>query len=306
MRALIDLDIVVYRCGFAAEKTQYTIVDSEAGIPIAQFTNAKERDAFLKEKELTGYEVERERLVEPLSHALANVKSVMAGILESVKTDDYIGFLSGGKCFRNGIATILEYKANRKDAPKPVHYDEIRRYLRDNYNVHECGVIEADDALALCQTDDTVIVSIDKDLLQIPGRHYNWVDDKKIYISPEVGLVKQYMQVLSGDPTDNIPGIRGVGTITARKIMKDVEPTKKALSAACTAEWEAYFRSDRNTEFTPGPEGVWQYGGWDGVYYSKTAQEIAMEVYQLVTVGGMGARDALQDASEELPYARTA
>lgn len=304
MKALVDGDILVYRCAFAAEGTRYSLIDDESGIPIEQFESAAEMKAYVKEHDLQGFSIEKERLVEPLSHALANIKSVMATIESAVKSTDTHVFLSQGKCFRNGLATILEYKANRKDAPKPVYYEEVREYLVKQYGASIFTSIEADDALALCQSDDTVIVSIDKDLLQVPGRHYNWVKDEKIFITPEVGLRKQYQQVLTGDPTDNIPGIRGVGLITARKLLDGVPSTKQALSAVCTLEWEKYLQSDleKPCMFYSIEDGTrWEYTGWDGTVHQAKTEEIAMEVFQLVTVGGIHAKDALLGSGESLP-----
>jgi hypothetical protein len=61
-----------------------------------------------------------------------------------------------------GIATIKEYKGHRKDAPRPLYYEEARQYLEKYHGAKVYSSIEADDALAMMQTDDTVIVSIDK------------------------------------------------------------------------------------------------------------------------------------------------
>jgi len=36
--------------------------------------------------------------------------------------------------------------------------------------------LEADDEMAIYQTDDTIIVSLDKDLLQVPGKHFSLGD----------------------------------------------------------------------------------------------------------------------------------
>ena len=313
MKALIDGDIVVYRCGFAAEHTTYILFDGESDVPCGLFESAAEMKEFIKQHEIEDYTVERERSVEPLSHALANVKSVMATILAEVGTDDYQVYLSQGKCFRDGIATIKEYKGNRKNAPKPFHYQEIRDYLVNVYHAHVCNSIEADDALALAQGDDTVICSIDKDLLQVPGNHYNWVRDEKILITPEVGLKKLYMQVLTGDGTDNIPGIRGLGPAKARKLLADAT-TKKEMSTICTQEWDKYLKSERAIDDgfmyhvdDTGDLVKVEYVPWNSdTYHKSSPREIAMEVYQLVKVGGMYAADALHEASEEVPLADTA
>lgn len=75
---------------------------------------------------------------------------------------------------------------------------------------------EADDALGIAQCqagcgEDTIICSIDKDLDGIPGWHYNFSKNRKAdgtYIVSEVNANRFfYKQILSGDSTDNIPGM---------------------------------------------------------------------------------------------------
>jgi 5'-3' exonuclease len=84
--------------------------------------------------------------------------------------------------------------------------------------------------LANAQTKDTCIVSIDKDLDQIPGEHYHpgirrqqvFIREPKFYtITPEQGLYFFYYQLLIGDGSDNIKGAPGIGPKKADKILFD-------------------------------------------------------------------------------------
>ena len=136
---------------------------------------------------------------------------------------DYEGYLSldSESNFRNAIAVTAPYKGNRT-ASKPHHYDLIRERLLTYWDFH--GIIgqEADDSLAQEQTekgDKTVIVSIDKDMLQVPGWHYNFVTRKLNYISRYDGFHSFCVQMLMGDRIDNIVGLAGVGIKTAQKIL---------------------------------------------------------------------------------------
>lgn len=281
---LVDGDIVVYRCGFAAEHTVYTLIDPESEQTIGVFNSARDYKSFVKERDMdvADYEIEKEKVVEPVSHALANVKSVMARIAD--EAEHCITFLSQGKCFRDDIATILEYKGNRKDAPKPVHYDAIRTYLVDHYDARVVQQLEADDALAMMQTDKTIIASIDKDLLQIPGLHYNWVRDERVVVTPEVGLKKKYMQVLTGDSTDNIPGIHGMGPAGARKALANCT-TEEDMFDICRMEWDVYLHSDKKK-----PDGIEE----------MRAFEVVEEVLRLIEVGGDDAYEAAKSSGEEV------
>ena len=52
-------------------------------------------------------------------------------------------------------------------------------------------------------------VSLDKDLLQCPGHHFNFVTGITRFISPFEGLRKFYGQLIAGDGADNIPSFDG-------------------------------------------------------------------------------------------------
>ncbi len=56
-----------------------------------------------------------------------------------------------------------------------------------------------------------IIATIDKDLNQVPGRHYDWNKGIRYTVSRELGLWYFLRQMLLGDATDNIPGVPGLG-----------------------------------------------------------------------------------------------
>jgi 5'-3' exonuclease len=84
---------------------------------------------------------------------------------------------------------------------------------------------EADDLLRIWAGEcravgrEFVICSIDKDLKMIPGMHYNMNRDEMEEISEQTAMQHYYCQLLSGDPTDNIPGLPGIGPKTAPKLV---------------------------------------------------------------------------------------
>jgi DNA polymerase-1 len=122
----------------------------------------------------------------------------------------YKSFLSGEDNFRYGI--YPEYKANRKGKPRPKWLDAIREHIVRYHNGKVVNGHEADDELGIEQTaygDESVICSIDKDLKQISGWHYNFVKQESFFVSPYDGLRYFYGQIISGDGADNIPGYDG-------------------------------------------------------------------------------------------------
>ena len=317
MKMLVDGDIVVYRCAFAAEHARYVIVDESYGMPVSPiFNSAAERNAWLKENEMSEDCASHTfKEYEPVSHALSNTKHTMNRIAQ---VGDLHGiFLSKGDCFRSRVATMLKYKGNRDDAPRPKYYDDVREYLIKHYGAVVFTSIEADDALAMCQNDNTVIASIDKDLLQVPGNHYNWEHDAnpdkdtdgKVYVSPDVGERKLMMQVLTGDSTDNIPGIVGMGEVTARKALADVPIPE--LRAACLDIWTEYMINSPKLPipdmFYDTKDEVVAYIPWSAPlnlnpenWVYSSIEDIMREVYRLVKCGGNDAEKAAHQAGEEV------
>jgi DNA polymerase I len=90
--------------------------------------------------------------------------------------------------------------------------------------------IEADDTLGILCTHPKlvpgkrIVVTIDKDLLQIPGHHYNPDRDEKRVVSLDGGDRWFFQQVLTGDATDNYPGCPGIGPKRASGILDATEP----------------------------------------------------------------------------------
>ncbi len=96
--------------------------------------------------------------------------------------------------------------------------------------------------------DNTVICSIDKDLQQIPGNHYNFVKKEHSFVTPEEAIQNFYKQILTGDAADNIKGAKGIGPVRAGKIIGGLGSDIHALEKAV---FETYFNSFQITS----PEG---------------------------------------------------
>lgn len=135
--------------------------------------------------------------------ARARMEETLEKILEAVKATAYRIFLSDSQGnFR--LQLFPRYKANRT-APKPTHHAYLsNEIVKPPFNAEIAWGEEADDALGINQTNETVICSIDKDLYQIPGAHYNWVKDLYKQIKPSEAIYRFYSQLLIGDSTDNI------------------------------------------------------------------------------------------------------
>ena len=162
-----------------------------------------------------------------LNIAIHRVESLLDELLTKTGADSYRAFLSGKTNFRKSI--YPEYKANRT-APKPVHLEALREYALDKQNAELApDTLEADDALGINQTDDTMIVSLDKDLLMVPGKHFSWEIKGKGWNKPDKfftqdvigGMRLFFEQCLKGDTADNIKGIEKIGDKRAKALLAD-------------------------------------------------------------------------------------
>lgn len=150
-------------------------------------------------------------------------------ILKATSSDSYALYLTDSKSnFRIDVATILPYKGHRT-TEKPYHWERIRQHLIDNWDAEVVYGIEADDKLGIEQYNDesyqttlwdnTIICSRDKDLHMIPGWHYTWQcgnQKERLWFQDETSAIRCfYRQLLTGDSTDNILGLYGVGPSSA-------------------------------------------------------------------------------------------
>lgn len=190
MIALIDGDILAYRIGFTTEQ-------------------------------------------EDLQIALYRMEDLVGRILDETYADSYKIYLtdSAGN-FRQKL--FPDYKANRTK-PKPRWLEDLKEFLIVEHGAEIAIGMEADDALGIAQTEikakddmgdssgpyplSSVICSIDKDLLQIPGNHYNFVKQEEFYVSPHLGMLQFYTQLLVGDVSDNVVGAIGIGPKKAEKAL---------------------------------------------------------------------------------------
>lgn len=252
MIALLDGDVLVYRVGFAVEKSKYNIYikGEEHFGAVAVYPYKRDIPDYYTKDE--GCFIEKTKEIEPLANALHGMREFLQSIIEAVGATSHKIYLTGEGNFREQISVTRKYKGNRDPDHKPIYYKELKEYLINHWGAEVVAGMEADDALGIMQYTDiskyeyekkcgdnytecwasTIICSIDKDLEQIPGWHYNFVKKEKYFISEEQGIKNFYMQLLVGDVVDNIQGVKGVGKKTAEKILANCT-TEKEMYAAC-------------------------------------------------------------------------
>jgi DNA polymerase-1 len=145
-----------------------------------------------------------------------------------------------GRTFRH--EQYAEYKATRPSMSDDLReqFERIRQVV-ETFNLPGKYVegYEADDVLAALSRQaveqglDVTIVTGDTDTLQLVGPHIQVLmsgrrfTDAKLYdeeaIHERYGLEPGQLvdfKSLTGDPSDNIPGVRGVGKVTATRLLE--------------------------------------------------------------------------------------
>ena len=246
MHALIDFDILIYSSGFASQKNLHDIFIKgvESLGPIRTCLSKREAKAWIDGDD-SMYIVTRKE-VEPLVNALHSADSMIESILKGSGGIKYTGFISGENNFREKIATIRPYKGNRDPEAKPYWYKEIKEFLIDHRDAVVVDGMEADDAMAIRQLEElhipehdgdtgyanSIICTIDKDLDQIPGWHFNWRKKEKYWVDIDSAIRSFYLQLISGDTVDNIQGVPGVGIIGAEKALEGFSSEKEYYEVA--------------------------------------------------------------------------
>lgn len=204
--ALIDADSILYAIALQAE----AIMKGKNGEPDQYF--------LIKDGEECYREVVRR----------------LESLVQEVKAEDALICLTpAGKCFRYNL--LASYKANRATYRRP----EILRPLqalvaeRKPFRTFAVWGLEADDLCGIASTSFTkaklrepVIVSIDKDMQQIPGLSYSWMAAARtgtigdlLETSEEAGDRMHFYQTLVGDVVDNYTGCPGIGPKKADKLL---------------------------------------------------------------------------------------
>lgn len=141
-------------------------------------------------------------------------------------------YLSGDFNFRKLLWS--GYKAKR--GPKPDWLNPVRLHLFSTWGAKSESYLEADDMIGLEAsrlskdgTKDYTIISIDKDLDTIAGRHYNPMKVRHYTVTPHLAVYNHMTQTITGDSSDGYPGIPKVGLKGALKILGEPPEPKSVL-----------------------------------------------------------------------------
>lgn len=167
--------------------------------------------------------------------ARARMDETINNIMDSTGGNQFQIYLSDNTKNTHRYKISQDYKANRVQ-PRPRHYEFLKIYLIEEYLAEIVAEMEADDMLGIMQDKEgksTIIASIDKDLLQIPGLHYDIVKHEFSEVSKWGGMKWFYSQMLIGDSSDNVKGCPGIGKIKANKLLEGCEEFNESVMFEC-------------------------------------------------------------------------
>ncbi len=155
----------------------------------------------------------------------------------------------GSKTFRTEL--FADYKGNRGEAPIELipQFDLVKEVV-ESFDIPNIGLpgFEADDCIGTIaqQMKDSAHVSIltgDQDILQLLDDSISVILLKKGYgnylvhtpqtFFAEKGITPRQMidlKALMGDPSDNYPGVKGIGEKTALKLLQEFEHVEGIIS----------------------------------------------------------------------------
>lgn len=141
-----------------------------------------------------------------------------------------------GKNFRDEV--FPEYKAGRAETPSDLkrQIPYVKKVVRAlGFPVVEVEGVEADDVIGTLATRAVAdgrsvdIVTSDKDMMQLVGPRVRLIDTMKDRVTDENRVREKFgvgpdgvieVMGLMGDSIDNVPGVRGVGEKTAKRLIE--------------------------------------------------------------------------------------
>ena len=313
--AVIDGSLLAFRASAAGEKRSI-IAKHRASQHKKPFDNRTAFKKWLEETnqarvnnakpkfEITEFEIEDVIDAPAVGISIKTCQSMIQSILSVCQATSYIIYLDEGETFRHRLATMMEYKGNRRDTIKPQNLPNVVEYLVLHENAKVVNDLEADDYINMHQFEGwqrtkagekykIISVTFDKDAMGNPGWVYDYrkSDDgqplmtEPVFIEglgelhwlPKQKTVKGwgrkffYFQLFS-DPADNykankLSGVR-FGDKSAFDLLSPLTTDKACLEAVVK----------QFKEFYPAPL---EYTSWDGKKCTKDWLGFLQELWDL-------------------------
>lgn len=158
------------------------------------------------------------------------VERTFNNIQKYFEIEEMFLFISGRGNFRKKI--YPDYKANRTQKHDLVPI--LINHLIEKYNAIPSDGFEADDYVYTASkliNHSGIVISVDSDLKQIPGIHYNYQKDIWAKVSDEQAVYNRWSKILTGDTGDNVNFSPGIGAKYAEKNLRIGMTTYQYLKA---------------------------------------------------------------------------
>lgn len=157
------------------------------------------------------------QVAEPIEFVLASIKCHINNVVEYLNAKDYQIYIGKGDSWRVEESTILKYKGSRAALLKPIHLEEVEKYLITYHGAKIVRHLECDDRCVIDCTEDRskILVGVEKDYMGCDLKYYihgnmdKPLDIKgfgELYLKGKdvkgYGYVWWLHQVLSGDSSD--------------------------------------------------------------------------------------------------------
>ena len=180
------------------------------------------------------------------TNAIYGFTNMLLKVIRELKPDQLaVIFDSKGPTFRKEI--YPDYKANRAAMPEDLvpQIPYIKRVVQAfNLPGIEMPGYEADDIIATlakkfsAEGMEVTVVTGDKDLMQIVDDHIQLLDTMKDKVYGPAEVAERFggadkvveVQALSGDSSDNIPGVPGIGEKTAKMLIDEYGDVETLLA----------------------------------------------------------------------------
>lgn len=287
--AILDCDIIAYRCAAANERRSIKATHNVTGqvSEHAHRTGFKEhiKGAFEPEE----FTIEDQQHPEDISHAFHAMNTTIEALTKSCKADEVELYISGKDNFRDLLPLPTKYKSGRSSI-KPSQLIDCRNYLINKKGAIVVDGREVDDILAqrcfegLQYGEKTIACTIDGDQNGVEGWMYNWTKQQEPFLIKGLGKIEitknnkdfdgygrkfYYAQWVLGDSTDcfrpaEISG-KKFGVVAMYNLLRECKTDKECVEAVY-GQYKKWY-----------PEPV-TYTAWDGVEHTKDVIAI-MDMY---------------------------
>lgn len=305
--AIVDADSILYKVAATGTITTYKLYTPEGELE-GEYQSDKdvknklqELKEFLEIPEDIVAQYTKKKIEEyrDFEYVINAHEKFVGRLKKAVSADRWVFYIGEGETDRASVATLYEYKASRKNIPKPYHFSRLKEYVKSLPDTRIVKGLEVDDMVSMIIYDDflkndknpeRVLLFTDKDLRNTAGyAKYNYSNEEWVSDSPEDADYNFAVQMLAGDwSVDGIKGLEncgestrelynlgkrsGCGKKSAEKILEDLKG--QSLKVLYKRVLECYIDWYGGLEYT--------YKSWRGEGMSKTPEEILDENCELL------------------------